>query len=114
MIKIINIEINVYCFYSTFSSLLKMSKLEVIDVYLYPNENAIEHKTNKFELVHDEDEPIPVLRRGQRFSMAVRFKERNFEEGKDLLRLIFSFGNKLKKHDNIFEFYIFLNCYFRI
>lgn len=66
--------------------------LEVDLVYLYPMDNAKQHHTDKFEIVHDEV-PIPVLRRGQKFTMAVRFlDDKNFQEGRDLVRVIFSYG----------------------
>lgn len=66
--------------------------LRVQLIYLYPLENAGAHKTDKFELVHEEN-ATPVLRRGQKFSMALRFEGRSFEKERDAVRLIFNFGN---------------------
>lgn len=68
--------------------------LQVELIHLYPVENAGAHKTDKFELVHDED-PTPVLRRGLKFSMVLRFMERGYDKNRDVIRLIFSFGNLL-------------------
>lgn len=65
--------------------------LEIDVVYFYPKENAAQHHTDKFELVHDVL-PLPILRRGQKFTVAVRFRGRNFEENKDLVRFLFSYG----------------------
>lgn len=69
-----------------------MANLEVDLVYFYPKENAELHRTDRFELVHDEA-PVPILRRGQTFTVAIRFAQgRNFQEGVDLVRVAFSFG----------------------
>lgn len=59
-------------------------------VYFYPRENAKQHKTDKFEIVYDED-PIPVLRRGQKFTVAIRFKN-PYDSDRDQVRLFFNFG----------------------
>lgn len=71
-----------------------MENLTVEMAYFYPKENAVAHKTDKFELVHDEDHPIPILRRGLKFTLAVRFMGRSYQKGKDIVKLIFNFGNK--------------------
>lgn len=65
--------------------------LEIDLAYFYPKDNAVRHHTDKFELIHDEI-PVPILRRGQKFTIAVRFKERNFDENLDLVRFVFSYG----------------------
>lgn len=57
---------------------------------MYEKENAELHHTDRFELVHEET-PTPVLRRGQEFSLAVRFNREYIEET-DIVRLLFSFG----------------------
>ncbi|XP_018323650.1 hemocyte protein-glutamine gamma-glutamyltransferase-like [Agrilus planipennis] len=69
-----------------------MSSLTVEQIYLYPLENARNHHTDTYELVHDEENPIPVLRRGQKFTLALRFSDRAYDKTKDIIRLIFSFG----------------------
>lgn len=69
--------------------------LQVELVHLYPLENAQLHHTEKFELVHEE-EPVPILRRGQKFTVALRFANRGFDVKKDLVRLIFSYGKILQ------------------
>ncbi|RZC42409.1 hemocyte protein-glutamine gamma-glutamyltransferase [Asbolus verrucosus] len=66
--------------------------LSVELVYFYPRENAKPHKTDKFELIYDKEKPIPILRRGLKFTIAIRFVGRTFDEKKDFLRLIFNFG----------------------
>ncbi|KAK5640144.1 hypothetical protein RI129_010955 [Pyrocoelia pectoralis] len=68
-----------------------MALLETDLIHLYPLENSVPHKTDKYELVH-EDDPTPVLRRGFKFSMVIRFRNRGFDKTKDVIRLIFNFG----------------------
>lgn len=70
-----------------------MTVLEVETVHMYPLENAKEHHTDRFEVVHKKD-PIPILRRGQTFFVAVRFKDRGYRDDYDNVRLVFSFGDK--------------------
>lgn len=73
----------------------KMSEhLKVESLCFYPLENAAEHRTDRFELIHDED-PIPILRRGQLFNVAVRFSNRSVDLNKDFVRLMFNYGNIL-------------------
>lgn len=62
-------------------------------VYLYPKENAEPHNTINYELVHDEQQAIAVLRRGKRFTMAVRFMDRDFNEEQDEVQINFNYGN---------------------
>lgn len=66
--------------------------LEVQSVHFYPLENAAEHRTDRFELIHDEN-PIPILRRGQSFTAAVKFSNRSLDLSKDIVRLMFNYGN---------------------
>jgi transglutaminase 1 len=66
--------------------------LQVELVYFYPKENSKPHKTDKFELIYDEQNPIPILRRGLKFTIAVRFKAKTYDPQKDRVRLIFNFG----------------------
>lgn len=68
-----------------------MSALEVDNVHMYPMENAVQHHTDFYEIVH-RDPATPVLRRGQSFYIAIRFKNRSFHENSDVLRLIFNYG----------------------
>lgn len=69
-----------------------MENLQVEVAHLYPKENSKTHKTDKYEMVHEEDLPIPILRRGLKFTMSVRFIGRGFQNNKDVLKLIFNFG----------------------
>lgn len=68
-----------------------MEILEVESVYLYPMENAGPHHSDKCELVHSEPR-IAVLRRGQSFSAAIRFVNRDYDHAVDQVRIIFSLG----------------------
>lgn len=61
-------------------------------VYMYPEENSEPHHTNLYELVHDEQKPVAVLRRGQKFTMALRFFERDFNEEEDEVEVVFEYG----------------------
>lgn len=69
-----------------------MENLIVDLIYLYPKENAEIHKTINYEIVHNEDQPVPVLRRGQKFTMALNFSGRDYDDTKDIIRIIFGFG----------------------
>lgn len=69
-----------------------MSSLRIESLYLYPLENAKQHKTERFELVHDNENPVPILRRGISFTMAVRFVDRAYDASKDSVKFIFNFG----------------------
>lgn len=64
-------------------------------IYLYPEENSEPHRTNKYELVHDEEKPIAVLRRGMKFTIAVRFMNRDFDENRDEAEILFNYGKSL-------------------
>lgn len=66
--------------------------LETEMIYLYPEENSEPHYTKNYELVHDEQQPIAVLRRGKRFTMAVRFIGRDFDEERDDVQINFNYG----------------------
>ncbi|KAG7166394.1 Hemocyte protein-glutamine gamma-glutamyltransferase-like 2 [Homarus americanus] len=43
-------------------------------VHWYIKDNAKTHNTIKYDLVHDDKDPKPVLRRGQTFYLAIRFR----------------------------------------
>ncbi|KAK3851990.1 hypothetical protein Pcinc_041401 [Petrolisthes cinctipes] len=62
-------------------------------VHWYIKDNAKNHNTIKFDLVHDTSEPRPILRRGLTFYLAVRF-ERDIDVTKDRIILNFKFGPK--------------------
>lgn len=64
--------------------------LMVETIYMYEAENARNHHTDNFELVHF-DPPSAVLRRGQTFNIALRFN-RDYIDETDIVRLLFSFG----------------------
>lgn len=68
--------------------------LKVEMAYLYAKQNSENHKTDKFEIVHDEENPIPVLRRGLKFTMALRFDGRPYDRNIDFVRLLFNFGKQ--------------------
>ncbi|CAG9856791.1 unnamed protein product [Phyllotreta striolata] len=59
-------------------------------LYLYPQQNSKLHKTDLYDIVND-DVPTPVLRRGQKFTVAVRFA-RTFDRNQDVVRIIFNYG----------------------
>ena len=66
--------------------------LVVDKAYFYAKDNAVEHKTVRYELVHRTPE-TPILRRGNSFAMCIRFNNgRTFDVNKDTLRLHFNFG----------------------
>lgn len=67
--------------------------LSIQSVYLYPEANADRHHTDRYEVLQFK-QPIPVLRRGQCFTCAVRFIEREFILVRDSLKLVFSLGEK--------------------
>lgn len=67
------------------------SLLTVDTVFFYPEENARRHQTERFEIVHM-DPPVPVIRRGQSFNVAIRFKERDLQPDRDSLNIIFKCG----------------------
>lgn len=72
---------------------MTLSNLRIESLHLYPVENARIHKTERYELVHDEENPIPILRRGLNFTMALRFAEgREYNSSKDTVKFIFNFG----------------------
>lgn len=62
-------------------------------IYLYPETNASRHHTEKYEIVQFES-PIPVVRRGKAFNAAVRFNGRDFQPGRDSLKVILNLGDK--------------------
>lgn len=72
-----------------------MSANVVETLYLYPLENARNHKTERFELVHDKENPIPILRRGLSFTMALRFSGREYDSSRDSIKFIFNFGESV-------------------
>ncbi|XP_060805522.1 hemocyte protein-glutamine gamma-glutamyltransferase [Amyelois transitella] len=70
-----------------------MEPLVVDVVHFYPKENAQTHNTVKFEVVNDENPTTTILRRGQPFNGVVRFT-RPYDEGNDLVQLVFTLGDK--------------------
>lgn len=66
--------------------------LAVDKVYFYAKNNATEHRTVRFELVHRQPETA-ILRRGQPFTFIIRFSDgKPFDPAKDILRLHFNLG----------------------
>ena len=68
------------------------NNLKVDSIHLYPLENAGSHKTDKFDLVREKENPTAILRRGFKFSMAISFEGRNYDKLKDEIRVVFDFG----------------------
>ena len=68
----------------------KVRPLKVELSGFYARDNARDHHTEQFELVHDST-PTPVFRRGLPFFFAVRF-DRQFDSIDDVIRLQFGFG----------------------
>lgn len=68
-----------------------MTALEIESVYFYPLENAKNHYTDRYEVVHNEP-PSPVLRRGQEFFLAIRFNSRGYRDEADIVHLVFNHG----------------------
>lgn len=68
--------------------------LKIDTVEMYPRDNAREHRTERYELVRDNNSST-VLRRGQPFFMALRMKDRTFDPRRDVLRVSFHFGKFL-------------------
>ncbi|XP_013781493.1 hemocyte protein-glutamine gamma-glutamyltransferase isoform X3 [Limulus polyphemus] len=66
------------------------SAIEVDTVEFYPRDNAREHNTFMYDLVEGV-KPALILRRGQPFYLAIRFK-RNYNPQQDRLKLEIGFG----------------------
>lgn len=64
--------------------------IEVDSVELYSKQNALEHKTARYELLKTK-KPPPILRRGSPFFVAIRFR-RQYDSNRDLIKLEFTFG----------------------
>lgn len=78
-----------------------MGTLEVDTVHFYEVDNAKQHHTDKYEVVHNTP-PTPVLRRGQPFFLALRFKNRDYQEFNDVVKLVFSYGEYSNKLHGLF------------
>uniref|UniRef100_A0A1B6EUM3 Transglutaminase-like domain-containing protein n=1 Tax=Cuerna arida TaxID=1464854 RepID=A0A1B6EUM3_9HEMI len=75
-----------------------MTALTVETVHTYTLDNAKIHHTDRYELVHN-DPATPVLRRGQPFFMAVRFKGgRVYRDFTDEIKFVFNYGTKPDPH----------------
>ncbi|XP_071527713.1 hemocyte protein-glutamine gamma-glutamyltransferase-like [Panulirus ornatus] len=66
--------------------------LRIQDVDFRPAENARDHKTTKYDLVHDTERPTPVFRRGHSFHLSLVTKDRQYDGTRDHLYLNFYFG----------------------
>ena len=63
-------------------------------IFLYPKENAINHHTEKYELVTDQD--TAVVRRAAKFNLAIKTGSRAIDlDEQDNVNLIFEFGKFL-------------------
>ncbi|XP_071533405.1 hemocyte protein-glutamine gamma-glutamyltransferase-like [Panulirus ornatus] len=65
-------------------------RVEYVD--FRPAENAKDHRTFQYDLVHDHDRPTPVFRRGHSFHLSLVTREREFDCTRDQLYLNFYFG----------------------
>jgi hypothetical protein len=62
-------------------------------IEFYPEDNARRHHTSDYDLVRDKPRGTPVLRRGERFYLAVRTKtSKKFNPREHVFRIVFSFG----------------------
>ena len=65
--------------------------VDVERIFLYPKENAINHHTEKYELVTDQD--TAVVRRAAKFNLAIKTGSRAIDlDEQDNVNLIFDFG----------------------
>lgn len=69
--------------------------LVVISTHLYPLENAVEHHTDRFELIQDGS--TAIFRRGQSFYFGIKFN-RPFDKVKDIVRIVFVTGERKYKN----------------
>ena len=68
--------------------------VDVERIFLYPKENAINHHTEKYELVTDQD--TAVVRRAAKFNLAIKTGYRAIDlDEQDNVNLIFDFGKFL-------------------
>lgn len=65
--------------------------LKIKSVDFHVTENARNHFTDRFEMVHMEP-AIPVIRRGQKFSFTIAFEDRDYNKDVDEIKFIFSTG----------------------
>jgi hypothetical protein len=71
--------------------------LSIDKLNFYVKDNAKDHQTIRYELVHRQPETL-IIRRGSKFSFAIRFLYGGqFDSTKDQLKLYFNFGNFLYK-----------------
>lgn len=63
--------------------------VSVVSTHTYVMENAIEHHTDRFELLRDNS--TLILRRGQPFYFGIRFN-RPFDVNKDIIRTVLVTG----------------------
>ena len=81
--------------------------LQVDRVHFYPKNNATEHKTIRYDLIHRQQPETAILRRGQTFTFIVRFTDnKSFVAEKDFLRLSFNYGRQLNVVVNVY-YYVF-------
>lgn len=73
--------------------LASMEVLKVANIDMFRRANARKHRTDFYEIVK-RNLTSTVLRRGQSFFMAVRLKNRNYQDHLDILRVTFQFGKK--------------------
>ena len=65
----------------------------IANVEMYAKENASNHRTDKYELVTEQN--VPVLRRGDAFYLAIKANNRALDPDRDRIKINFEFGNIL-------------------
>ena len=85
--------------------------MDVEKLFLYPNENAKNHHTEKYELVTDQN--IAVVRRAATFSLAIKTNSRAIDlDELDNVNLIFEFGKFRFFHCRLSSKYLFFNYWY--
>ncbi|CAD7077040.1 unnamed protein product [Hermetia illucens] len=80
--------------------------LKIKSVDFHVTENARNHFTDRFEMVHMEP-AIPVIRRGQKFSFTIAFEDRDYNKDVDEIKFIFSTGIKPLATKNTLGAFVF-------
>lgn len=69
--------------------------LVVTSTHLYPLENAVEHHTDRFELIQDGS--TAIFRRGQPFYFGIKFN-RPLDKVKDIVRIVLVTGERKTRY----------------
>lgn len=65
--------------------------ITVVSTHLYPLENAVEHHSDRFELLQDGS--TAIFRRGQPFYFGIKFNK-PFDKIKDIVRIVLVTGKR--------------------